>query len=69
MKFHFPQDPVEDVPKDELKIIDGQFYEGQYVWVSINGNVVKRKVYYSTMAGDLFVRYKNMMYFLCEFNR
>lgn len=51
----------------ELKVLEGKFYEGEFVTVSINGNVVKRRVYFSTMAKDLFVWYKNNMYFYCEF--
>lgn len=69
MKFNFtqePQNPAE--PERELKIIEGNFYEGEYVKVSINGAVVRRKVYYSGMAGDLYIRHKNKMYFLYEFN-
>lgn len=48
-------------------IIDGNFIEGEYVTVNINGNIVKRKVYYSKDAGDLYVWCKNRRYFYCEF--
>lgn len=51
----------------ELKIVEGKFYEGEFVTVSIDGKVVKRRVYYSTTAGDLYIRYKNNLYFYYEF--
>ena len=53
----------------KLKIIEGNFYQGEFVKVSIGSNVIKRKVHYSGMAGDLYVWYKNNMYFYSEFQR
>lgn len=54
-------------PPPKLKILDGEFFEGQSVTVSIDGRIVQRKVRYSSTAGDLFIQYKNKMYFLYEF--
>lgn len=69
INLNLPIDYIEhEEIKDELKIIEGNFCEGQFVTVSINGDVVKRKVYYSASAGDLYIRYKNSVYFLYEFN-
>lgn len=52
----------------ELKIVSGEFCEGKKVTVSINGNTVTRKVYYSKDAGDLYITYKNSRYFYSEFD-
>lgn len=51
----------------ELRIISGEFYEGKKVTVSINGDTVTRKVYYSRDAGDLYIVYQNDRYFYNEF--
>lgn len=51
----------------ELKIIGGKFYEGERVTVSINGEVITRKVHYSRDAGDLYIVFKNDRYFYGEF--
>ena len=51
------------------EIVNGNFIEGEYVTVNINGNIVKRKVYYSKDAGDLYVWCKNRKYFYYEFWR
>lgn len=53
--------------KEVRVIIDGNFIEGEYVTVNINGNIVKRKVYYSKDAGDLYVWCKCRKYFYYEF--
>ena len=49
------------------EIINGNFIEGEYVTVNINGNTVTRKVYYSAAAGDLYVWCKGSKYFYYEF--
>lgn len=49
------------------EIVNGNFIEGEYVTININGNVVKRKVYYSKDAGDLYVWCKGKKYFYYEF--
>jgi hypothetical protein len=53
----------------ELKIIEGNFYQGEFVTVSVGGVKIKRKVHYSGMAGDLYIWYKNNMYFYSEFTK
>ena len=50
-----------------MKILQGNFYEGETVTVYVNGKTVKRKVRYSPMAGDLYVLVDNRYYFLYEF--
>lgn len=50
-----------------MKIVDGNFYEGETVTVSVNGKTVRRKVRYSREAGDLYVVVDNRPYFLYEF--
>lgn len=50
-----------------FEVLDGNFYEGEYLTLSVNGKIIKRKVYYSKDAGDLYFMYKNSMYFLCDF--
>lgn len=51
----------------KLLIVKGHFLEGEKVTVSIEGDEVQRKVYYSKEAGDLFIWYKRNRYFYCEF--
>lgn len=63
------RDNADDHGDPELKTVDGKFYEGNFVTVSIGGDVVKRRVYYSASAGDLYIRYKNKAYFLYEFDK
>ena len=53
--------------KDVFKIVEGKFLEGEFVTVSINGAIAKRKVRYSREAGDLFITVKNSRYFYSEF--
>ena len=67
MKFNLGDVEPKPEPAPELKVIDGNFYEGEFVTVSINDDVIRRKVYYSGTAGDLYIRYKNRMYFKYEF--
>lgn len=52
---------------NDLKLLDGEFYEGEMVTVSINGKTVTRKVHYDTQAGDLYIVCDNNRYFLSEF--
>ena len=51
------------------KIVDGNFIEGTYTTVNIDGNIVRRKVYFCGQAKDLYVLYKGAKYFYCEFTR
>lgn len=51
----------------ELKIIKGNFIEGERVTLLIGEDKIERKVYYSKGAGDLYVMYKNNKYFYYEF--
>lgn len=48
-------------------ILEGGFYEGEYVTVSMAGDIVKRKVWYDSFAGDLFIWYKNRRFFYYKF--
>ncbi len=50
-----------------LKIVRGNFYEGEKVKVIVNDNEIERKVHYSASAGDLYIVYKNNKYFYYEF--
>lgn len=52
----------------EKMIIDGEFLEGKYVTVRIDGKEYTRKVKYSGKWGDLIITVKGMEYGLCEFN-
>ena len=51
------------------KIVEGSFIEGEYSTVNIDGNIVRRKVYFCGQAKDLYVLYKGAKYFYCEFTR
>ena len=55
----------DDVPKIEndwnIKLVDGDFIEGETVTVEIDGKTYKRKVYYGD--GDLYITVKNTKYF------
>lgn len=53
----------------KLAILSNNFYEGEYVTVSLDGKEVKRKVYYSAEVGDLYINYKGLRYFLYEFEK
>ena len=53
----------------ELKIIEGDFIEGERVTVSIGGDVITRIVRWDSQAGDLSIVYKNRKYFYYEFMR
>lgn len=51
----------------QMKIIKGNFIEGEYVSVIMfDGNTIRRKVYYDKTAGDLFIWYKGYKYFYYE---
>lgn len=58
---------VIDVCTMELKILKGNFIEGERVTVSINGDIITRVVRYDSQAGDLSIVYKNKRYFYYEF--
>jgi hypothetical protein len=51
----------------KLRIIDGNFLEGERVIVSLNGNIISRVVHWDAQAKDLYIVYKNRKYFLYEF--
>lgn len=44
-----------------IKLLDGEFYEGNVVTVEVDGKRYKRKVYYGN--GDLYIRIGNYKYF------
>lgn len=50
-----------------MKILQGNFIEGEKVTVIVNGKTVQRRVYYSKRAGDLYIWVDNNMYFYYEF--
>ena len=50
------------------QIISGDFKEGEYVTVRVEGNVYERKVQYSKEKGDLFITIKRKEYLYSEFN-
>lgn len=54
-------------PVMEKKIIDGEFTEGQFVVVSIDGKEFKRKVWYSEKWGDLVITVLGNEYAKYEF--
>lgn len=49
------------------KIVKGQFVENENVIVNINDNILKRRVYFDTMAKDLYVVFKHKKYYYREF--
>jgi hypothetical protein len=55
------------VPAITKKIIDGEFLEGQFVIVEIDGREFKRKVYYSHKWGDLVITVLGNEYAKYEF--
>ena len=55
-------------PVIEKKIIDGDFKEGEFVVVSIDGKEFRRKVWYSTKWGDLVITVLGNEYAYSEFN-
>ena len=48
-----------------MRIIKGQFFEGEFITVEINGNIIQRKVRYNHMDG-LYIVYNNRKYFHYE---
>ena len=57
----------EIAPVIEKKIVDGNFIEGEFVTVSIDGKEFKRKVYYSSKWGDLVIVIYGNEYAYSEF--
>lgn len=55
------------VPAITKKIIDGEFLEGQFVIVEIDGREFRRKVYYSHKWGDLVITVLGNEYAKYEF--
>lgn len=53
--------------KRTRKILDGRFIEGERVTVNIDGREATRKVKWSKMANDLYIRVDGRFYFYCEF--
>lgn len=51
----------------KLELLEGSFYEGETVKVSINGKVISRKVHYDAQAGSLYITCDNSRYFEYEF--
>ena len=50
------------------EIIEGDFKEGEFVTVRVNGDVYERKVQYSKEKGDLYITIKRQEYLYSEFN-
>lgn len=48
-----------------MMLLSGNFYEGETITVSIDGNVISRKVKYSNKDG-LYIMYKNRKQFEYE---
>lgn len=55
------------VPVIEKKIVSGEFLEGKFVTVSIDGKEFRRKVHYSEKWGDLIIVVFNNEYAKYEF--
>jgi len=53
----------------KLKIIEGDFKEGEFVTVSIDGKEFKRKVYFSNKWKDLVIIVYGNEYSYSEFNK
>ena len=66
LKLYAKENEIPEPDKEKI-IIDGDFIENSYVVVKIGKDKVKRKVYYSVEAGDLYIWYKGSKYFYCEF--
>lgn len=49
------------------EILEGDFIEGCYVVVNIDGEITRRKVRWSKEAGDLYIYKDNNRYFYGEF--
>ena len=58
---------TENIIKNTKEIVEGNFIEGEFVSVRVDGNVYERKVQYSKEAGDLFITIKRKNYFYTEF--
>ena len=58
---------TQDIIRNTNVIIEGDFLEGEYVTVRVEGNVYERKVQYSKEKGDLFVTIKRKEYLYSEF--
>lgn len=56
-----------NVVTSKKEILSGDFKEGEYVTVRVEGNVYERKVRYSHEHGDLFITIKRKDYLYCEF--
>lgn len=59
--------PAVSTPTIKKEIIDGEFLEGQFVTVRIDGKEFRRKVRYSTKWGDLIITIYNNEYAKYEF--
>ena len=55
------------VPTIQKNIVDGEFIEGQFVVVSIDGREFRRKVHHSTHLGELAITVFNNEYGKSEF--
>ena len=52
---------------EEKKIISGRFIQGEKVTVLIDQKQIKRKVYFSAEAGDLYIYYRGKKIFTMNF--
>lgn len=55
------------VKQNNLYIIDGDFRKGEIVTVSMDGIEAKRKVYYSSKAGENYIHFGGYKYFQHKF--
>lgn len=58
---------VQQEPAITKKVVDGEFLEGQFVIVEIDGREFRRKVYYSHKWGDLVITVLGNEYAKYEF--
>lgn len=58
---------TQDIVKSTKEIISGDFKEGEFVTVRVEGNVYERKVQFSKEKGDLFITIKRKEYLYSEF--
>lgn len=61
------QNEAQPVPAITKKIIEGNFIEGEYVIVEIDGKEFRRKVWYSNRWGDLVITVLGNEYAYSEF--
>lgn len=58
---------TQNIIKSKKEIISGDFLEGEFVTVRVEGDVYERKVQYSKEKGDLFITIRRKEYLYSEF--